>query len=50
MKNYTALLLVVLISVHAMPIDNSTLTSQTAHEVSPKATGVDLWNIMGNSI
>ena len=42
MKNYTALLLVVLISVHAMPIDNSTLTNQTAHEVSPKATGVDL--------
>ena len=42
MKNYTALLLVVLISVHAMPIDNSTLTNQTAHEVSPKATGLDL--------
>ena len=42
MKNYTALMLVVLISVHAMPINNSTLTNQTANEVSPKATGVDL--------
>ena len=42
MKNYTALILVVLISVHAMPINNSMLTSQTVHEVSPKATGVDL--------
>ena len=42
MRNYTALILVVLISVHAMPINNSMLTSQTVHEVSPKATGVDL--------
>ena len=42
MKNYTALLLVVLISVHAMPFDNSTLTNQPAHEVGPKSTGVDL--------
>lgn len=42
MKNYTALILVVLISVHAMPINHSILPSQTAHEVSPKATGVDL--------
>ncbi len=32
MKNYTALILVVLISVHAMPINNSMLTSQTVHE------------------
>jgi len=42
MKNYTALLLVVLISVHAMPMNNSILTKQTAHEVNSKATGVDL--------
>ena len=42
MKNYTALILVVLISVHAMPINNSILNSQTVNEVSPKATGVDL--------
>ena len=42
MKNCTALILVVLISVHAMPIDHSILTTQTAHEVGPKATGVDL--------
>ena len=42
MKNYTALLLVILISVHAMPVNNSILTKQTAHEVNSKATGVDL--------
>ena len=39
MKNYTALLLVILISVHAMPVNNSILTKQTAHEVNSKATG-----------
>ena len=42
MKNYTALLLVMLISVHAMPVNNSILTKQTTHEVNSKATGVDL--------
>ena len=42
MKNYTALLLVILISAHAMPVNNSILTKQTAHEVNSKATGVDL--------
>ena len=42
MRNYTALLLVILISVHAMPVNNSILTKETAHEVNSKATGVDL--------
>lgn len=42
MKNYTALMLVILISAHAMPVHNITLPEQDSYQANTKATGVDL--------
>ena len=42
MKNCTALMLVILISAHAIPINNITLPQQESYQVNSKATGVDL--------
>lgn len=42
MKNSTALMLVILISAHAIPINNITLQEQESYQVNSKATGVDL--------
>ena len=42
MKNCTALMLVILILAHAIPINNSTLPQEGSYQVNSKATGVDL--------
>ncbi|MBT7987361.1 MAG: hypothetical protein HN689_03855 [Euryarchaeota archaeon] len=42
MKNYTALMLVILVSAHAIPINQITLLENDSYQVNSKATGVDL--------